>query len=351
MLRHLFSVDIEPTNRCNASCYFCPRDQTPHQGLLAPETFEQALARAVEFRPFAREVLGRDVIVSLCGLGEPLLNKHTPSFVARVNEEGFDSSLASNGALLTESVGERLLDGGLKSIQINVGEQGEAYEEIYKLPWEKTLRNVVRFAEMAEGRCHTQIVLVNHRGDDHHNDEMKAFWLERGINQFVEFDLINRGGALFVDSMQYESYPQQQEARRLLEAGRTEPVVCQVPFVLPFIGFDGQYYLCCSDWRKEAGMGTVFDRSLTDVVADKLAHVTTRDPVCKSCNHDPLNRVTDELRLLGAGTGSQAELDQVLAESWEGDDVVRDIVARTRDLPASDRSNRRLIPVRAEATT
>jgi MoaA/NifB/PqqE/SkfB family radical SAM enzyme len=25
------NLDIEPTNRCNAHCYFC-RDQTPHQG-------------------------------------------------------------------------------------------------------------------------------------------------------------------------------------------------------------------------------------------------------------------------------------------------------------------------------
>ena len=33
------NLDIEPTNRCNANCYFCPRDQTPHQGLMSPEVF------------------------------------------------------------------------------------------------------------------------------------------------------------------------------------------------------------------------------------------------------------------------------------------------------------------------
>ena len=44
------TVDIELTNRCNAKCYFCPRDQTPHQGLMTPEVFDQALARAIEFR-------------------------------------------------------------------------------------------------------------------------------------------------------------------------------------------------------------------------------------------------------------------------------------------------------------
>ena len=42
-----FSVDIELTNRCNAKCHFCPRDQTPHEGLMSPEVFDQSLRRAV----------------------------------------------------------------------------------------------------------------------------------------------------------------------------------------------------------------------------------------------------------------------------------------------------------------
>ena len=78
-----FSIDIEPTNRCNAKCHFCPRDQTPHQGLMSPEVFSQSLLRAAEYRDLALEKLGEDVDISLCGLGEPLLNRHTPEFVGK----------------------------------------------------------------------------------------------------------------------------------------------------------------------------------------------------------------------------------------------------------------------------
>ena len=152
---------------------------------------------------------------------------------------------------------------------------------------------------------------------------MQEFWQGFGFEQFYEFGLINRGGALHVDSMQYEQYPEQAEAARILDEGRDAPTVCQAPFSLPFIGYDGNYYLCCSDWRKEAPMGNVFERSLLDVTGDKLGHVTTRDPVCKSCNHDPLNRVTDELRLLSRGEGSVEELDNVIADVREGDAIVR----------------------------
>ena len=83
------TVDIEPTNRCNASCHFCPRDATPHQGLMTVEVFEQALARAVEFRETVADQHGWNMTVSLCGLGEPLLNKHLPAWVGAVKAAGF----------------------------------------------------------------------------------------------------------------------------------------------------------------------------------------------------------------------------------------------------------------------
>ena len=107
-----FGVDIEPTNRCNAKCYFCPRDQTPHQGLMSVDVFEQTLGRAVDLRARLRATDRPDPKVSLCGLGEPLLNRHTPSFVQRVREEGFDCTMSSNAAVLDEDRGRALIEAG-----------------------------------------------------------------------------------------------------------------------------------------------------------------------------------------------------------------------------------------------
>ena len=98
-----FGVDIEPTNRCNAKCYFCPRDATPHQGLMTPEVFEQSLGRCDELRTKLRALGRPELKISLCGLGEPLLNRHTPSFVRQVRDEGFDCTMSSNAALLDEA--------------------------------------------------------------------------------------------------------------------------------------------------------------------------------------------------------------------------------------------------------
>lgn len=342
-------VDIELTNRCNADCYFCPRDATPHQGLMKPDVFDQALARAVEFRQVAAEQLEREVWVALCGLGEPLLNKHAPEFTRKVVDQGFLCGLSTNGALLDEKMGVDLLDAGLKRIHINVSEQGDDYEQVYKLPWERTRDNVIRFAAMAEGKCEVNVVLVNHRGDPDHGREMQAFWREHGIRHFHPFEVINRGGALFVDHMQYEEMGELTKALEIAEQ-HGGPQICGVPFGFIFIGYDGQYYLCCSDWKKEAPLGSVFERSMVDVSAAKLAHVSSREPVCRSCNHDPLNQLVDVVRAEHVGDVSSDATDEVIQRVVYQDGVVRDILRKLGqpDSAPASRAHRKLIPVRAD---
>ena len=231
--------------------------------------------------------------------------------------------MSSNGALLDERRGQALLDAGLSQILINVGERGDDYEDIYKLPWEKTRDNVVRFHEMAEGRCDVHIVLVNHRADDDHMADMRAFWTGLGLETFREFEIMNRGGALFVDHMQFENLPELAQARALLEADGHVPL-CGVPFLYLFVGYDGQYYLCCSDWKKEVPFGSVFDESFLGIAREKLRHVVTRESVCRTCNLDPINRVTEELRAVASGEATQSDLDDLVTEIRIGSRMILD---------------------------
>ncbi len=334
------NVDIEPTNRCNAHCYFCPRDQTPHQGLMTGDVFDQALARAIEFRPLAAEHLGVELKVNLCGLGEPLLNKRTPEFVGKIRAAGFECSVSSNAALLDEARGRALLDAGLQGIEINVGEEGEDYDRIYGLPFDRTCDNVVRFAEMAGDQCQVRIVLVNHRRDTEHIAKMTRFWRDRGIKHFLPFNIMNRAGALFVDEMQYEAYPERELAEEMLRARGSDPV-CPVPFVFLFVGYDGQYYLCCSDWKKEAPLGSVFDESFSTVVGRKLEHVTTREPICRSCNHDPVNRLTEELHAR-ADRAEETSIDAFLDEILDADRSARGVAEALGAEIGSQRARRRI---------
>jgi MoaA/NifB/PqqE/SkfB family radical SAM enzyme len=349
-----FSVDIEPTNRCNAKCHFCPRDQTPHQGLMLPDVFAQALERAKEYRDLARTHRGEDTELSLCGLGEALINKHTPEYARLGVEAGFEVTLSTNASLLTETKAEALLDAGLHKAFINVGDEGEDYEDVYKLPFEQTRANVVRFAEMADGRCEVRIVLVDHRRDPVHTKKMERYWTQYGIDQFVHYDVINRGGALFVDHHQFETYSELAQARAMLEARGVNAPLCGAPFAYLFIGYDGQYYLCCSDWKKETPMGSVFDESFHSVMDRKLQYVTSREPVCKTCNLDPLNRLTEELRAVQQGLAEPSSADAILEALIASNGAVHSIAASygvnvPDPIPVGAPSpTRRLIPVRGE---
>lgn len=341
-------VDFEVSNRCNAKCHFCPRDQTPHQGSMPRDVFDQGLIRAKEYRQLARERLGVGTTISLCGLGEPLLNREVVDYVRDAKAAGFRVQLSSNGALLTEEKGRALIEAGLDEILINAGDQGEAYDEVYQLPWEKTYENIKRFVELADGRTTVTIVLVDHRSQPAHIEEMRALWRSHGISSFYSFEIMNRGGALSVDHMQYEQMPQLARARELLAVDDGAPACCGAPFAYLFIGYDAQYYLCCSDWRKETAMGSIFDRSFEDVITEKIQMITSREPACRSCNLDPTNRLAGELAALDDGRVTQADVDELTRSIRAGSVALEAGVAKLGYSLRTPGSGRRRIPVTAE---
>jgi MoaA/NifB/PqqE/SkfB family radical SAM enzyme len=370
MLDFNFTVDVEITNRCNAKCDFCPRDATPHQGLMSVETFEHSLARTLEFRETIQnmdpnlvsvrmgELVGifnmNALKMSFCGLGEPLLNKHAADWIRQARDEGIDCTMSSNAALLDERRAEALLDAGLQQMMINAGDLDEEYEEVYGLPFEKTRDNVVRFARMAEGRCEVGIALVDHHRDPAHVAVMKQYWEDRGVSWFFTFDVMNRGGALFVEHMQYASYPEHQVAATWWHDNGGD-AYCILPFIGANIGYDGNYYLCCSDWKKEASLGHVSDTSMIDILAGKFEYLRSREPVCKTCNHDPINRMTEGLRAVSEGelresTGQELSDEMVeLGANFNRalEQLNPGVTDSGRDLVGSSQTERRLIPVTA----
>lgn len=326
---------------------------------MSPEVFEAAFNRTVAFRDLTIEHLDMDVGVTFCGLGEPLLNPRLAEWVSRVRDADMMANIASNGAILDERRGRALLDAGLQQVLLNVGARGEAYEEIYKLPWERTRDNVLQFAEMAGDDCAVFIVLVDHVADGETPEEAKAaqeeekkFWRGNGIKKFLNFDIMNRGGSLFVDHMQFEQYPEMAEAKdRFAEAkasGQGEPA-CFVPFVVPFVGYDGNYYLCCSDWTKEAAFGHVDDVAIADLLAAKLDYTQARRSPCHTCNVDPVNYLTQEIRAEATGVAEVGHTDTVVNQMIGAGNEVRRIIDTlgpfTSPVSPTVPDDRKLIPV------
>lgn len=312
------TIDIELTNRCNASCGFCPREAMPAQGLMGDDVFAQALARAVEFRDLARRLPSAlDATVVFCGTGEPLVHRGVVDCVRRVRDAGLACELSTNGALLSRATAIALLDAGLQWINVNVSDLGAAYDGIYGLPFAHTRTNVEQLVALARGRCVVCVIVVDHRRDEAHLRTLEDYWRARGVDHVIRYGLVNRGGSLRHPGV---ALPADVGRDRAPAAPR---FVCPAPFSHLFIGWDGRYYLCSQDWQKEMPLGSVFDVSFADVTAAKLAAVTSREPVCARCTLDPTNLLRRR-RLVDDATLSRP-LDATVEDVAFSDAVAREL--------------------------
>jgi Iron-sulfur cluster-binding domain len=197
---------------------------------------------------------------------------------------------------------------------------------------------------MAGDDCEVNVVLVDYRRDRKHVNDMVHYWQDRGLKHFTFYDIMNRGGALFVDDMQFEASPHVASAKTMM-AAQGSHMLCAAPFVFIFIGYDGNYYLCCSDWKKEVPLGSVQDTSFTDVVRAKLERVTGRGNPCHTCNLDPLNGLIDGLRGRAAGAEIDVEgMHDTMVRNSETFIVAleRLVPESTNDLPVATRARKRI---------
>lgn len=343
-------IDVEVTNRCNAGCDFCPRARTPHEGVMHPYVFDAALRRAVEFRDLAAERLDVTATMSFCGLGEGMLNRELPAYVARAAVAGFEPRLCSNGSLLTEQRSRLLIEAGLREIFVNCGDLADDYDRVYKVPFARMRDNVIRFMELAGDRCEVHIVLVDHRQDRARVERIREYWRSLGVTHFFKSPMLNRAGTIDVDNMRFAAYPEHARAVAIFEHLGVKPV-CAAAFAFPFIGYDGNYYLCSSDWEKQVPVGNVFDDSFLSILRRKLAHVERREPICRSCCHDPYNHMTAALRAT-SNVDTRAGDPRILAAMFvQRTEAVYDLVARATpyvdELAPARTAEQARIPVQA----
>lgn len=296
------SIDIEITNRCNALCTFCPRDKMPPLGQMKLDTYKRILERIVEY--------GRQCIIHFAGFGEPVMHPQLPDFVSRASALGIRTGINTNAALLTESMTHQLLNAGLSKITFNVAALGEDYDEIYNLDFGNTLRNIDFFLGENAGQCEIWMSIVENDLNRGRIKNLKQYWKQRGIQNFFVAKESNRAGALpsalyFHQDM--DGYYRERAAELLRDRG--VEVECRLPKTSVFISQEGDYYLCCQDWRKQLPLGSVLDYSFEAMDAIKARQMQCGNTICAQCDFDPINMVRDALMRLDQGDGAAEDLE------------------------------------------
>lgn len=263
---------------------------------MSMEVFQQTVERI--------KALGSHAQVFLTGLGEPMLH---PKFLECVRygiEQGLAVGIASNGSRLTPELTSGLLDAGLKRMVFSVSDIDADYDKIYGLDFSVTRDNIFEFIKQSRGRCHVQITVVRHEGNEKQIEEITAFWEKAGVDLVHVVREENRGGSHEKPFQFLNNKKHWREAVSLLnKKGLTE--LCSIAFYSVFVGWNGQYYLCCHDWEKTVPLGSIYDLSIEDVDALKVAHIKVQKGICQTCSMNPINELREVLFEVEQGVRGQ----------------------------------------------
>lgn len=148
-------IYIEVTNYCNSLCTSCPLTYDhflPYEpkGHLSWENFR----RIVDQLPSIERAV-------LHGIGEPLLNRNLPRFVAHLRERGAQVLFNTNGILLDQRRGDALVEADLDELRVSID---AATPELYaklrgvdQLP--RIVENLAAFVARHGGRSQPRLSL------------------------------------------------------------------------------------------------------------------------------------------------------------------------------------------------
>ena len=118
-------VQIGVTEACNYHCLMCPF----HNPAVEGEHKEAELPR-LSYEIFVRLLIDLKRMgtraLEICGNGEPLMHARAMDMIALARGMGFEVSLATNGALLSEHRARTLVDLGLQRLHVSINAGSEA---------------------------------------------------------------------------------------------------------------------------------------------------------------------------------------------------------------------------------
>jgi radical SAM protein with 4Fe4S-binding SPASM domain len=164
-------IQIEVTNRCNLSCTMCPRNYLNID--IVDMHFDVYKAVIQKLHPGG--------LVSLVGLGEPLMHRRIFDMVRYAKDHDHEVSITTNGFLLNQHARREIVDTKLDYLRISVDEASPGEQPQLNHPYNaKVFDNVRELLKLRENgsqphimfnvvvsRLNTQIVPdIIHRGHE-----------------------------------------------------------------------------------------------------------------------------------------------------------------------------------------
>lgn len=307
------SILIDPSNKCNFKCTFCP---TGDKELLKSVGRTEEIMSIKTFKKIAKGLLdwreSTGSIPKQIGFykdGEPLLNEHLCEFISTISRNNLShrTYLTSNGALLTKQKSIDLAMSGLTEIRISVEhvtDKGYSTITQTKVPYRKILENIRclwKVKQDLDSKLHIHVKTIS---DILTNEEKDQFLADfSSISDSIAFDRImgwsdSANNDFSIGNIDHEMK-------------KNVHSICSQPFSRMTICSNGDITICCVDWMHQLKYGNVNDITLMEawnsgnLNSQRLDHLKGNlheGSVCANCDHfknqspeDCIDQIRDRL--------------------------------------------------------
>lgn len=285
-----FIVNIDPSDKCNFQCKFCPTGDRElmknttgrNHGGMDFNLYKKVIDDICQFDHKVK-------VIRLYKDGEPLLNPSFADMIKYAKESGCCERVdtTTNASLLTTELSLKIIAAGLDRINISIeGVNAAQYEDFsqYKINFEELVQNIAFFYENRK-QCEV-IVKIN-------GDILTEIQKEKFYNIFGDI-----ADGVFVESIM-ECWPtfelekvEANQERGIYGHQIEETLVCPYVFYSFSVNSDGTYSLCFLDWSRKLLLGDARNISVKEVwqgqIMQKYRKMFLRGerknhPICRDC--------------------------------------------------------------------
>lgn len=249
-------IQIEPTNKCNLSCQYCPHKTYSEHGFMEMNTYKKIIDETSETTK----------LYKLSFVGEPLLNQNIFEFIkyAKKSSEA-RVVLFTNGTALTRKNMLNIIESGLDEIVFSIdGATAQTIEKTRNgVNAEKLIRSVKEFVFFKHGR--NPQITINYVCTELNKKEIpdaKDFW--GNLNCAVHFSpLVDWSSQYDTPDLQCAGYGSAPNSSRAL---------CADLWYKSVIRYNGDVVICCNDYASKYILGNANKDKLFDIWNNSTAN-------------------------------------------------------------------------------
>lgn len=285
-----FIIFIDPSDKCNFRCKFCPTGNVElmkntkgrNFGIINFDLYKKIID---DLKDFDNKIK----VIRLYKDGEPLLNPNFPDMIKYAKDSGSVERVdtTTNASLLTKDLSKKIINAGLDRINISIeGMNPKQYLDFsrVKLNFNKLVENIAFFYEN-RNQCE-MIIKIN--GDIITENQKEEFYnifgdiadgvnIESVMSCWPEFELDNI-------NVNYD--------RGIYGNDIKEAIVCPYVFYSMSVNSSGVASACYLDWERKLIIGDTNKESIKVIWNSKamndlrklfLMKQRKNHPICKDC--------------------------------------------------------------------